>query len=1025
MGKMGKLKGGAKGIRALKGMFEKHKKAEEEYEGVVATLQSQITNYVGLEKTPTLTEDRLEFLDGKIAGLKGCMTSDAFLAAFQPLATAPHNFAPQLFVYKLRSLFYKIHKDNHLRIHSELAFNIGCNMADIIMVEKFLVRKWFAARPAMCGDPEDFDPVDRLPFPPIVLLVTFIFITPLGVLNSIFHTNLEERPEHGSPPTFSSVVINAMVKSEWPVLVNWVGTLTIMLTLPLWFPEIDDPMFVDLNFAAEENQKTVFPFLTGMARAFDKHELDVVEEHRAALIAAAKGKGKKPRKGKGADKGSKDTPPVKPSPKAAPGKADAAAEPEKQQVCRLPICIPRDAAAKEESPAAPAPPVPRWGQQKKEEEREAPPMDRGVFDLSDLVLCPQVRQVPEREGLLGPLVGGAARFIAKAVALPSDTVALFTPFTSILRPPAPPRRGSDAAAMPPGLEEKKSNVIRYDCEWSEVYGPHLAPDIELYPDDNESDASSRATERLPVGKAEEPKQDAAPRPKVFRELTEEDESAYKHWLQEVGKFALKSRDTSERLNKRLHEKLREPFCCTRHIYEQLRYYCPENKAIICSQCTNEKYSGKAVTLLTHHCATEINRFARKEDELKMLVRAAGDLAKKVPVDKSALHKHVDDEIDMLISALNERRDLLHKDINRRQETETTTIKEEMKVCLQEKTTLDESFLVLEGLATGNTRVLPLDNPLGGVLRQQAAFTEFWERATAKLHQPMGIPTLLKLLLPAEELMKNAERLDWSVPKQYLSNRMYPPPGSKCPTLPTQVSTTLSTVKCSTTDRSAKLVKGSPAYWARVREGQRQEELRTREVADNLESLWGLVYSKAWRRGLIHLFAKYKHDVQDIIDGKTDTSRIQTYKDFFHEYRRTLQGALNMHVADGKYNCARHKGVITFRDVLQDLAPLGRPDKQRLVCVDTIEAARSLTEFVLYVRQYHLVHHEGHAALTPSKVRPLDKPLTAMDTFSNVDSSSLYSAPLGVSRRQGDGKPGTTATYGATTAAKSAATRYDL
>ena len=911
----------------------------------MATLQSHITNYVGLEKTPTLTEDRLQFLESKINNMKNVLTAEALASAMGPYHAL--KLSGQMianFIYKLHTLLMTIHTENYLRIFSELAHNLEVNLADVIIVERLLVKKWLAMRSDAGTETGDLDGSDALPFPPLILLVVFILVTPIPQLNHIFHTQIEPQPKHGEPPTFGKMLVVAMGEPEWPVIINWVGSLSVLLAMPVWFPEVTWPAHIKMPLDFQQD-KAVTAVTAGVAVYHDvETELEEAElRQQAILLASTKLKGKKGQKDKAKAKGVRV---------AITSEPDVRETIDGCVVWKVPICMPTESG----ETAHPG----------------------TVFDVSSLITTAPSKPKPRE--LFGMLkAGGAAKALAKLAIRPEDTTAMFAPFgmfvrnkdakedpktvgrsgaAGIIKSKAtpepgkkPPVRGADASAPAANAAEvvEWQGSIYNAAAWKECLlmgDEEESNEEQLEESDDGSQGKSEVKSSNPSLRGTSRSQSKAARggkdnqigelknnKRLMKEISEEDDRVMMNFLSNINNYVETADEASQRLYTRLQQKLREPFCCTRHIYEQLKYFCPEKRAVICEQCTKEKYAGKTVVPLPTHCAEEIQRLSKKEEELRILVKAASDLTKAVPIEKSELHKHVDSEVDSLIAALNARREYLHEDIDRRTSKEVAAIERETGICSGERNTLNEAILVLEGLAAGDPTVVPVNNPLGAVLRQEATYVEFWKMACIRLHRPMGIATGLKLLLPVEELMKDAERLDWSVPKQYLSNRMYPPPDSTCPTLPSAIRSSLSTVQCN---------KGYKARRSQIRtqrkfshnSAETMEVLRTRELADSLESVWGLVHCLEWRAALGALFRRYSDLIRTIVtNGGMSLPR---YSDFYEEFCALLQEALVTHIAEGKYVLKKRDAVLSHQEIAEDLTVLPAAERNRLVTVDTME-----------------------------------------------------------------------------------------
>ena len=432
--------------------------------------------------------------------------------------------------------------------------------------------------------------------------------------------------------------------------------------------------------------------------------------------------------------------------------------------------------------------------------------------------------------------------------------------------------------------------------------------------------------------------------------TVEDEVVISVYIKRLSRYAFTAHRSSRRLHDRLQQKLREPFCCTRHIYEQLKYFCAYDRSLICEQCTREKYAGKGLVSLASHCSSEIQRLSEKEGELQRLVKSAHELAIALPCEKDSLHRHVDDEIDSLVSALNERRTSLHADIDNRKQIEIAAIEKEIAICEGERRTLDTAHLVLEGLARGDPTVVPVSDPMGGILRQTSTYDEFWSSADIRLHRPMGIHTWLRLLLPVEELHKSADRLDWSVPKQYLSCRAYPPPDAKCPILPS------TTEVVSTVRKGKKYAIGNPAKW--VKENQRSDDVElARTLADSLESVWGLVSSNTWRGSLKEMFTQHGSAIRTILTKNPNVGNkiLKHELHFYNSFKELLQLALCTHIADGKFLSIKHEGKTTSLQLAAELKLLPESERRRLVSVDTLDASTSFSNFIKYIHEYHSIY----------------------------------------------------------------------
>ena len=266
-----------RGVKVLKQLLSAHKTAEEEHAAVVATIHTYTLNYVSLEKAPTITEDRLEFITAKFNTLPlgRLMNTDAIVRGLGPFPTLQH--ADQLItntVVKVSNLFDEMFDDHYLRIHCELAHNLQCNLADVIVLENLLVNKWLSIGNDMPCIEEDCVTLDDLPFPPVVLLVVFILITPVPTLSIIFHSKLStESPLLGDPPTFGRLLLTAAAKPKWPVLVNWVGSFSILFCLPIWFPLIQDSFafHVPLNLV---NEKCCVPLMIVLGQAGPREVVD-------------------------------------------------------------------------------------------------------------------------------------------------------------------------------------------------------------------------------------------------------------------------------------------------------------------------------------------------------------------------------------------------------------------------------------------------------------------------------------------------------------------------------------------------------------------------------------------------------------------------------------------------------------------------------------------------------------------------------------------------------------------------------
>ncbi|KAJ9463531.1 hypothetical protein DIPPA_26863 [Diplonema papillatum] len=994
--KKGKKMG--RGVKALKQILSSHKKNEEEYEAILATLKSHVSNYVNLERTPAITEDRLHFLEAKVSGLKTLLTAEQVSRGLSPYRSdkVSGQLAANL-VYKINHLMMTVHAGNSLRIYSEIAHNIGCNIADVVVVERLLVRKWYVQQHDYSA-PGESDVADekekakkraapksdrarekeeaqaiveeaaylrRLPFPPLVLLVVFILTTPLSTISFVFHAQIQTLATHGNPPTFGRHLLAAASQQSWTVLVNWVGCMSILLALPVWFPLLTHPCKISLPLSLSHDRFTL-GFAAATAVYYDveleneENELKrAAELNRALKKAGARQKPEKPpaekQPGKVVGTGSASVKARFQTAGGGPAAADVRGESEAWNVT-----LTETLAAK-----------------------------CSVFDVSALVAVPPSKGTWHRDPCI-PRVGGATRAAAIAACQKQDAACLFAPFgvfSKVDPGPAAPAAGRSALLKKNGPSDADDAERQLVWQGS-VYSVSMWEGLKITDEESESESGedegddsrseassavsrkkkSRLTTATSVSSInslqsfEIPKRDKM---KVLKELSEDDHRIFESLLKTVINYSDTAEDAADRLYRKLQKKLREPFVCTRHVYQQLKYFCPEDRAVLCEQCTQEHYAARYVISLSNQCTTEAARLSKKDEELKVLIQAASSLARQIPLDKNDLHRHVDEEIDSLIAALNARKQNLHHDIDQRRRLLSEAIETETVVCVTEKNTLAAACLVLECIARGDPAMVSPENPLAPILRQEATYDEFWEAANIRLHQPMGINSALWLHLPVEELVKSAERLDWSVPTQYLSSRVYPPLTSTCQMLPSKSRGTVSTV-VTQKNRLAGIGAGLSAVAAARKKRAaaasallQERVVAGRVLADSMENVWGLVISTDWRKSLQRLFRKhayYRKDPDPAVSTMPALTRgvsmagAARHQRFFDEFRQLFDRALALHVADGRYHPPTTE-PLTSLAVADGLSVLPKSEKARLVTLDTVHATRSLPEFVAFISDY--------------------------------------------------------------------------
>jgi hypothetical protein len=202
----------------------------------------------------------------------------------------------------------------------------------------------------------------------------------------------------------------------------------------------------------------------------------------------------------------------------------------------------------------------------------------------------------------------------------------------------------------------------------------------------------------------------------------------------------------------------------------LLHYCRVCRRAVCTVCQGVDHSDHPCVTLAD-ITNELSReFLALQSVCSKNTHRLTALLDDLPAASAGAHRYVDDDVDALATALEDKRGALHADVNERAAAMCSILDAEIALCESELRQLDDARSVFDCMAVGDGIV---EGELGQLISGGISYDEFWALAHRELHAPQRMLHPLNLQLPMDNLQEVCDRLAWTEQSEDNAQLVFP------------------------------------------------------------------------------------------------------------------------------------------------------------------------------------------------------------------------------------------------------------
>jgi hypothetical protein len=216
--------------------------------------------------------------------------------------------------------------------------------------------------------------------------------------------------------------------------------------------------------------------------------------------------------------------------------------------------------------------------------------------------------------------------------------------------------------------------------------------------------------------------------------------------------------------------------CPRHEFAPVVKYCTRCSTAVCPVCIDsaehDTHQFEIVSL--NDLSSQKNATSKQKwERTDALIAELDRLITDVPILQQQLHRRVDEELDDVIRAIDQREAALLADVDRRTENFQQTLVAEIERCEKELAAVQDiqHTLTLMAERGGDT-----NGEGANLLRSKISYRQYLEKCDAPLSQPKPLYHPLKLLLNTETLVDQCSSINWTENSLASCPQIYPPAG---------------------------------------------------------------------------------------------------------------------------------------------------------------------------------------------------------------------------------------------------------
>eukprot|EP00759_Apiculatamorpha_spiralis_P030481 PhF_6_TR32160/c0_g1_i1/m.47704 len=225
----------------------------------------------------------------------------------------------------------------------------------------------------------------------------------------------------------------------------------------------------------------------------------------------------------------------------------------------------------------------------------------------------------------------------------------------------------------------------------------------------------------------------------------------------------------------------QPYHCPRHKVERFSGYCNTDRCFVCNACVREGHGPHKETVqsIDMFCAMEKNRIAPKFQTVEQRLKKLAEVKAHIVPRREEMHLTIDHHLTNLIAALNARRAELHADIDRRTQEQLSAFTISKGDCDRDMAKLQGALDTLHAFSKRDVSLAP-PGELGDFARGLTSLNHFVQNSTFRLHAPRQIVDRLSVHVATDEMKKQIRMWDWNSFTKHFPVKLYPPASTTGP-----------------------------------------------------------------------------------------------------------------------------------------------------------------------------------------------------------------------------------------------------